>query len=203
AAVGIPEFDLPRLLRGGAPAGGSKPVPVRTEGHAVDSGGMPLQVQQLLAGADIPDFYLTGYFFSPREVRWPTARSQPLAVRAERHAPDRTGVPPQGQPLPARIAVPDSHGLIVAVRGQAASVGAPGHTSDALCASLQVQGVRAGSEVPELDGAVTAGGGEPPAIRAESHTAHVGRVALEGQQLLAGGGVPYLDRVVYAARGQI
>ena len=64
---------------------------------------MALEGEQLLAGRAVPDLH--------RLVLTP--RSQALAVRAERHALDRTGMALEGEQLLAGRAVPDLHRLVM------------------------------------------------------------------------------------------
>ena len=62
---------------------------------------------------------------------WSSARrSQALAVRAERHALDPTGMALEGEQLLAGGAVPDLHRLVIARRRQALAVRAERHARD-------------------------------------------------------------------------
>src|SRR5207237_725171 len=82
--------------------------------------GMALEGEQFLASGAVPDLH--------RFVL--TARSQALAVWAERHAQDRTGMALEGKHLLAGRAVPDLHRVVPAPRSQALAVRAERHARD-------------------------------------------------------------------------
>src|SRR5262249_51630472 len=102
---------------------------VRAERHAVDSAGVALEGEELLAGRAVPDPH--------RPVN--ASRRQALAVRAEGHSIDRTGMALEGQQLLAGRAVPDLCRLVLAGRRQPLAVRAERDAHDPTCMACQGQ----------------------------------------------------------------
>src|SRR5258707_1215794 len=100
---------------------------------------MALEGEQLHAARAVPDLH--------RLVI--ARRSQALAVRAERHAPDSTGMAEGGQLLAAR-AVPDHHRTIIAPRRQALTVWAERHAKDLTSMAHEGEQFLARPAVPNL-----------------------------------------------------
>ena len=111
-------------------------------------------------------------------------RRQALAVRAERHAPDPTGMALEGEQLLAGRAVPDLHRLVIARRRQALAVRAERHApSDRSNPGMALEGEQllAGRAVPDLHRLVMAPRRQALAVRAERHARDRAGMAYEGQ----------------------
>src|SRR5207244_914687 len=91
-----------------------KTLTVWTEYRVEDPGGMATHGPDVLAGVGIPDPNLA----VDSGGRISGGRNKPSAVMAEGHAQDRCAMPRQGKLFLARARIPDSHGLIIAGRGQ-------------------------------------------------------------------------------------
>src|SRR5262249_22225034 len=94
--------------------------PVRAVGHAVEL-APTLEDENSLLGLGIPD---------PQGVIL-TRRHELLAVRAERHADDETGVTEKGGDVNARLRIPDLHGPVRTGRGKLSSIWRIGYAVDA------------------------------------------------------------------------
>src|SRR5438270_712876 len=77
-------------------------------------------------------------------------RSKPLAVRAERHTPDRSGVALERDQFLSGRTVPDLHRLVTASRSQALTVRAERHAVDRTGMALEGDQFLAGGTVPDL-----------------------------------------------------
>src|SRR5262249_61784806 len=100
----------------------------------------------------------------------PASGEQSLAVGAERHAADKSGVTAEAVDWrTAGVAVPDFHGAVLTPRGDPPAVGAEGHGADVPGVSTESFQLPAGLHVPDLDGVPFASCHQAPAVRAERH----------------------------------
>src|SRR5262245_27872083 len=117
------------------------------------------EVEAHPAGRRVPD---------PHE-RPVAGRSNPLAVGADRHAPDFVVVPVEGEDsltlgTAQRSRVPDDDLPVVACRGETPAVRAERHAPAHIPVSEQAEYLSAGRRVPEVDRLVLPGRGEESAV---------------------------------------
>src|SRR5262249_40334259 len=143
------------------PAGGGDPLTVGLPGHAKDDRAVPGELDAVQFSLRVPDI----------DRHAPAGRSNLLAVRADRQAPNFVAVL-QGQGFLALVAreggrTPDADGLILAGRGEAPAVRAERQAPARAGVSAEAEYLPAGRRVPDAHGLVFASRGEAPAVRAE------------------------------------
>ena len=134
------------------------------------------------------------------------ARSNLLAVGADRHAPDFIVVPGEGQRFLALVIlewrrVPDADGPIRAGRGEPPAVRAERHAPAHVGVSAEAEHLPAGRRVPDVHRLVFAGRGEAPAVRAEGDAQNESAMRQRVEEL-AGRRIPHVHAAVEAGRGQ-
>src|SRR5262249_54272538 len=133
--------------------------------HAVDLAGLlpfpfgvPLEGEDLLTGFRIP--HLDGLIT--------TTGGNPLAVGAERHAPDLLAVTFEGQPLFAGAGIPHFHRIVglPTARDQPLAVRAVGHAGDLARRPLEGEEFAAAGRVPDAHSAIRSPCSQVLAVRA-------------------------------------
>jgi hypothetical protein len=153
------------------------------------------EAEPLPAGRCIPDLH-------ERSV---AGRSHPLAVGADRHAPD-FAVLGEGQGFlalarPQGSRVPDANGPVVTDRREARAVRAERRAPTHFGVSRQAEHLPTGRRVPDMDRLVLPDRGEPPAVRAEGDAQDVS-VVREGLAEFVGRRIPQTHAPTEAGRGQ-
>ena len=154
---------------------------------------MPLEGEGFLPGPGVPHLH--------RPIA--TAGGEPLAVGAERHAPDIAGVPLEGEGFLPGPGVPHLHRPVLTGGGEPLAVGAERHAQDVVGMPLEGEGLPARSRrpTPSPSGPQLAEASRLPSGLNATLVTCVG-VPLEGEGFLPGRGVPHLHRPVTAGGGE-